>query len=73
MSSSSSSGRKKYNVQSWPAGSKEVQDQFTNYSFDSVAIWATPIAGKAWVNTGKPKDLEHTRQAIISKKQNNPL
>ena len=53
-SSSSSSGgaRNPWNVQTMKAGKEEIQKLFNHCSFDSVAIWSTPIVGKGWINTG---------------------
>ena len=42
-----------WSVQSWNAGSEEVQKRFQNYSFDSIGIWATPIRAKTGAIVGK--------------------
>ena len=51
--SSESSKERNWSVQSWNAGSEEVQKRFQNYSFDSIGIWATPIRAKTGAVVGK--------------------
>ena len=51
--SSESSKERNWSVQSWNAGSEEVQNRFQNYSFDSIGIWATSIRAKTGATVGE--------------------
>ena len=41
-----------YDVESWSAGDKLVEDYFKELKFDSVAVWARALTNKAGIETG---------------------
>ena len=52
QSQSNSENVRRYEVESWSAGDKLVQDYFKEVSFDSVAVWARALTDKAGIETG---------------------
>ena len=52
QSQSSSGNVSCYDVESWNAGDKLVQDYLKEVRFDSVAVWARALTNKAGIETG---------------------
>ena len=51
-SASNSESVRLYDVESWSAGDKLVQDYLKEVRFDSVAVWARSLTNKAGIETG---------------------
>ena len=49
---SQSGNVRSYDIESWSAGDKLVQDHFKDVKFDSVAVWARPLYNKPGIETG---------------------
>ena len=52
QSQSNTENVRRYDVESWSAGDKLVQDYFKEVRFDSVAVWARALTNKAGIETG---------------------
>ena len=52
VSCSRKGGVKKLNIDSENAGNIDVQNYFQNCSFDSIAIWGTPLPNKGGLTFG---------------------